>query len=194
MKRFGFLLLAFLAACSNGGGSFGSPSQPTTTQYPYNTFAVTTDADLPTCSGDIVGRLYYIESTAGFKVCKTSGWTAISVKGNDGITISTVKRCNKISGGLVFEHNIVTYSTNDKFVYCAISNAAATYSATAIYKSTQTGSVSEGCALTYDLDTVTSGFWIFSVSGSTRTAVYSDSGSASNGTTVTFATSDCTSN
>lgn len=71
--------------CSSGSGG-GDSSNPTASSpsSPWSAYSVVAQSDLPTCSGDIVGRLYYIESTSSFQVCKSTGWTAINVKGNDG--------------------------------------------------------------------------------------------------------------
>lgn len=194
------LAILCLAGCS---GSGGGSTPATSNQYPWNSFSVTTANDLPTCAGDIVGRLYYIESTSLFQVCKSTGWTTINVKGQDGtngsngtngtngLTISSIKYCKKTSGSITFDHNIVTYSTGDKWVYCAISNALDTFSASVMYLAAQNGATNESCIIVYDLDSASSGWWNFSLSGTTRTAVYSDAASASNGTTLTFATSDC---
>ena len=189
------LSILILIGCSNGGGSSSSPS-PVVVES-WNSFSVVSQSDLPTCSGDIVGRLYYVESTSLFQVCKSSGWTTVNVKGTDGtngtngLTISSIKYCSKTTGGATFKNNIVTFSTGDKHIYCEISNSLNTYSASIFYRSVQTGATTESCLIVYDIDTATAGFWNFALSGSTRAATYSDSGSASNGTVITYASGDC---
>ncbi len=75
-------VMSSLIACNNSGGG-GGGSSPTKTQE-WNSFVVAAEGDLPTCSGDIIGRLYYLETTNSFKVCKSTGWTAIDVKGDAG--------------------------------------------------------------------------------------------------------------
>lgn len=188
--------LLITLGCSSKGSS---PAPIAASTYPWNSFSVASDSDLPTCSGDILGRLYFIESSSSFKVCKSTGWTAIDVRGTDGangapgMTISSIVNCSKISSSpsvLVF-YRVVTYSTNDKFVFCSIQNGVGTFSASVVYKASQSGVLSEACTVGLDLDTATAGYWTYTLSGSTRTAIYTDSGSASNGTSISFASSDC---
>jgi hypothetical protein len=79
---------------SGGGGSGdGAPSSP----MPWNTFSIATASDLPTCAGDIIGRLYYIEATSLFQVCKTTGWANINIKGADGTNGISVSSSKTIS-------------------------------------------------------------------------------------------------
>ena len=46
-------------------------------------FAGTAD-DLPTCDDDTNGRLYYVEADNEFQVCKSTGWSVITIQGADG--------------------------------------------------------------------------------------------------------------
>ena len=86
------ILVAALASCLGGGGdSTALPNFPSPTAS-WNTFSVATPSDLPGCSGDIIGRLYFIESTNDFRVCKsTTGWTVVSLTTNPGITVTSIK-------------------------------------------------------------------------------------------------------
>jgi len=75
---------------------------------------------------------------------------------------------------------------------CAVIGSAIQIENAVFYKSIQAGATVEGCIVVSDADSTSSGgFWTFSKSGSTRTAVYTDPGSATNGTTITYSTSDC---
>jgi hypothetical protein len=47
--------------------------------------SVQTTAELPGCDSASIGFLYYVESSQAFKVCKTTGWTSISIQGPQGI-------------------------------------------------------------------------------------------------------------
>ncbi len=61
MKHLNLIWLCFIVGCNSGGGSGGGGTPNSTT--PWNSHAVDTSSDLPTCTGDISGRLYYLEST-----------------------------------------------------------------------------------------------------------------------------------
>ena len=123
---------------------------------------------------------------------------ATGATGTAGMTLTTSVFCfkNQVvnSVSLWFWYTTNIYSDGTKFIHCAVSSPSAEWGNSLFYKSTQTGSVTEYCSLTLDVDTGSSGFWTFSKSGSTKTVVYSDTGSASNNTTVTYASSDCTTN
>lgn len=193
MKLISIILASiYIVGCSSGGGD--SSGGATVAPNPWSTYSVTAASDLPTCSGDIIGRLYYIESTNTFQACKSTGWATINVKGNDGtsgMSISSNVTCSKTTGGATFYYRVTKFNTGDKFVYCAISNSADTYSSNRFYMAAQNGATDEGCLLTYDIDTAGSGFWSFIISGTTRTVTYNDVGSASNGTVITYASGDC---
>ncbi len=125
------------SGCSKMAGNPTSASAATT--VPHNSFSVMAETDLPICIGEIIGRLYYIESTTVFKVCKsTYGWTTIAINGTDGtdgtdgtngtpgITISSVKSisastatdyCTEITGeSCYFKGGQVTTLSDGSFV------------------------------------------------------------------------------
>lgn len=182
-----FAIGSILCGCSGSGGGSGSPA----TSYPHNAFAVTLESDLPPCSGDIVGRLYYIETTDIFKVCKAAGWTTIDVGGSDGVSITSVTSCSKLETNR-YEFKIVTYSTGTKFVFCSVSDSATTSSSSGTFLTGQAGATSEGCIVTHDIDTAGSGFFHFENNSGARTATYYDVGSASNGLVISFdSTTNC---
>lgn len=108
-----------------------------------------------------------------------------------GLTLSSIRNCSKIASGLLFIYQIATYSTGDTAVNCSISTAVAAYTGLSIYKAGTPGATTHSCTVGYDVDTATAGYWVFTSNAST-TAVYNDSGSASNGLTITFALTDCT--
>lgn len=93
MRHLAYILSVAIAltGCSGGGGGSGSGG---TSPVPWNAHYAATIGDLPSCSGDIVGRLYFVEDTNSFKVCKTSGWVTINIDGQDGtpgVSVSSVK-------------------------------------------------------------------------------------------------------
>lgn len=111
--------------------------------------------------------------------------------GTPGMTIATNLACSRVTSGMIFEYQLVTYSTGDVFAACSISDGSATYYNSRIYRSTQSGAVTGDCLLTYDIDTVSAGYWTFSHSGGGSTVVYHDSTSANNGTTVSYSSGEC---
>ena len=65
-------------------------------------------ADLPSCSDDTNGRLYYVESDSEFKVCMTTGWESIEIVGPTGAVGATgTAGSNGIS-------TIIQFSRRDK--------------------------------------------------------------------------------
>jgi len=135
MKKLTAMIMSLftLNACNNGGGSSGSV-QPITPASPWNSYAVTSAADLPTCTGDIVGRLYFLETENEFRVCKSTGWTTIVINGTSGtngsdgsdgtngisvttnktISVPGVDYCTQFTGEDCYFRGgqIVTYSDN----------------------------------------------------------------------------------
>jgi hypothetical protein len=107
-------------------------------------------------------------------------------------TISSGFFCSKLTGGLGFSYRGIVYSSGDVFLDCSIADSASSYSASLIYKASQTGSTTGFCSVTYDSEAPNdSGYWSFTMN-STKKVVYTNSGASINGTTVTFAGSDCT--
>lgn len=127
--------------------------------------------------------------------CSTIGCGSEGPKGDPGpsgtgLTISSGFICSKASLGYVFKYSAVIYSTGDAWVTCQIADTAFQVSASQVYKANQTGATSLSCITVFDIDSTQNyGYWSFSGS-SGKKAVYSDSG-AYNGTTVSFASSDC---
>jgi hypothetical protein len=112
--------------------------------------------------------------------------------GADGNTATVNVGCNKVTGGYMFRYHVVTFSTGDVLVSCSVSDSLYTSSDSIYYRSTQVGASTKGCQVIHDSSgAATSGFWKFKTE-STRTATYTDVGSAIDGTVITFADSDCT--
>lgn len=109
-------------------------------------------------------------------------------------SLSTVVRCFKVASGLSFEYVVNNFSSGDKYITCSVAGGSIQVFQSVFYKSTFSGYATEGCLLVSDADaTPTSGYWTFSKNSGTRTAVYSDSGSGVNGTTITYNnTTECT--
>lgn len=112
--------------------------------------------------------------------------------GTSGVSIAANFTCSKVAGGLFFAYQNVTYSNGDVFAECEISGSSWTVSKSIIYKSTQAGAAHGDCVLGYDVDTASSGYWVFGqATSTTATAVYHDTGSANDASFVSFSSSDC---
>lgn len=179
-----------------------------TVEKDHGAYALATVADLPECAGDVLGRLYYVEETKEFQVCKSTGWEVIDLKGKDGMdgrdgldghdgenasieVVASTVNCSKIFGGVYFKYRIVTFSDGSKQVICAAEDGMYSSSGIITYLSTQVGATSEYCSFTLDLENYSGGWWKFENVSGTRTATYNDIASASDNTTITFAESDC---
>lgn len=101
--------------------------------------------------------------------------------------------CSKITGGLYFEYSSASFSDGSRFVSCSVSDSYAAYSNSQFYGPGRTGTATGYCSVGYDVEwNGTGGWWAFTDSGSSVSAVYSDSGSSSNGSSVSFSgSSDC---
>lgn len=110
-----------------------------------------------------------------------------------GLTITSSFSCTKSAGGYLFTYEGVKYSTGDVWVECSAAGNSFQAGTTQVYRPSQSGAASYGCVFILDADaTPSGGYWNFS-NTSVRQGVYNDSTSASNGFTVTFASTDCTS-
>jgi len=109
-------------------------------------------------------------------------------------SISSITRCSKSANSLVYIYTVTTYSGGAKYVTCEVDGGLIQTFTGSMYQYFEAGAVLEGCLVSWDLDAASGGWWTFSNTGSSRTAVYNDSVSASDGNTVAFATSDCTTN
>lgn len=78
-------LAFFLTGCFESGlkGSenAAAPSAPPPT---WLSFSVSNLSELPSCNSARESMLYYIESDQSFKVCRSTSWQAINVRGADG--------------------------------------------------------------------------------------------------------------
>lgn len=106
--------------------------------------------------------------------------------------IESLVSCARIVGSLYFRYQHVLFHNGDAFVSCGISNATGESAYSRMYDHSQVGAATGGCIITYDIDTATAGYWIFERSGSTASATYHDPSSASDQTSDTFASSECT--
>lgn len=107
-------------------------------------------------------------------------------------SLTSTVRCYKNQSGLDFEFVINNFSNGDKYITCLVAGLSIQVQNSVYYKSTFSGAVSESCLVTSDADsTPSAGYWTFSLASGVRKAVYSDTGSAANGTTITYASGDC---
>lgn len=107
-------------------------------------------------------------------------------------SVTSTVACHKALGSLDFYFVITTFNNNDKYITCTLSNSTTQVQSSWYYKSTFAGATSEDCLVSFDSDgTASYGYWQFSRASGVRKVVYNDSSSGSNGTTVTYAPSDC---
>lgn len=117
-KIYLLMLTGLLASCSgSSGGSGGDTSGPATTNpSTWTSYSVDTQASLPTCVGDIIGRLYYVEDSSSFQACKSTGWTVVSagrgITSIKSISPSPTDFCTQYTGEVCLFRSgqMVTYS------------------------------------------------------------------------------------
>lgn len=183
MKK-SLLGLLVLVGCNSGGGGSSDAVVPT---GQFNSYVVATVSLLPTCNSSRTGQLYYVTADQEFQTCDGTSWSVITI----GNSIASGFGCIKSSLSKLFQYKVISYQNGDVWTVCSISDNSTTTTMTQFYKSTQTGALNAACTLTYDLDSATAGFWNFTATTNV-TAVYNDTGSASDGTTVTYLNGDCT--
>ena len=116
--------------------------------------------------------------------------------GTAGFTLKSNKRCVKTDTGsglyLIFQYQILEFTSGDRFMNCSLDYSDSTYSQTMFFPAgTAKGDRAE-CIMVFDVDSASYGFWTFTTVGGTSKAVYSDTGSSKNNYTVTFSdVSDC---
>jgi hypothetical protein len=112
--------------------------------------------------------------------------------GASGITISSTVNCSKYVGSVIASYEIVSFSSGEKFVRCSIDDTTRTTTEARYLVNGQDVTATAKCLLTYDLDTASSGVWIFTEVNGVRSVVYDDATSGVNGRVDTYAASDCT--
>ena len=77
------LMLVVLSLAVGVQGCGGSASAPGTSSSSgrHNSYSVADVVNLPTCDDSHQSELWYVESTSSFQVCKSSGWTDVSLTG-----------------------------------------------------------------------------------------------------------------
>lgn len=113
----------------------------------------------------------------------------------DAESISGSLYCSKVDVGsgvtLTYQYQNATYANGDHIITCSISSSLGEYSHTQLFKPSAPGALNGFCSVGYDVDGLSSGYWIFTSSGGVNKAVYNDVGSAHNNYTYTFAGGDC---
>ena len=78
------LLMATMSLAGCVGDEDDNVDKTITELDDWNVHYAASAADLPNCDGDTIGRLYYVEDSNQFQVCKAGGWDVISIQGNSG--------------------------------------------------------------------------------------------------------------
>lgn len=214
MKHLTTLAMALLiTACGSGGGGGGSASSgstggtgggtPETPSTPWISYSVSTSADLPTCAGDIIGRLYYVETPGEFQVCKSTGWTAINLSpsgkfaagiGCSGTISGLTGAAGTALNGLIVYYQAVVTNYGDVMATGSVATGGIQVGATSFYSVTQVGSLTGPVLFNADFATANGGFWTISTNRTTLvvTAVYTDSSLGSESpVTMNFSPSAC---
>lgn len=95
MKRLFLILVVLTTACGredSNPSSANQRSEVTANPTPVtvseeeadSSWFAATDADVPACTKDTLGRLVYVSATNVFKACQASGYTEVAIKGKDG--------------------------------------------------------------------------------------------------------------
>lgn len=189
-----------LTSCSGGGGGGGT----TTASNPWTSYSVATLADLPTCAGDIISRLYYVEASDSFSVCKSTGWATLPISSRfvagiqcyGSVSGLTGAAGTALNGSEVYYKAVVT-AAGDVMSTATVMplNGAFQVSGTNFYLQSQSGSATAPVVILADFATANYGFWNISVNRSNlvTTAVYTDTTLAGQSpVTMTFLTSACT--
>lgn len=110
--------------------------------------------------------------------------------GTDGLILSQITSCTKVSAGIRYFYEVAIFTNNDKFLTCSVSGSTAESGISFFAKTTQAIHPTETCTVGFDLDAASSGFWTFS-SNTGRKAVYTDVASGQDGLTINFMGLDC---
>lgn len=107
--------------------------------------------------------------------------------GTAGITVTSTAVCSKVQTvnalSLSFTYTVINYSTGGVLATCGVSGSSTESSSTSYYPNTASNSA---CITIFDVDGATAGAWNFTFVNGAAHALYSDSGSASNSTSVSL--------
>lgn len=131
-----------------------------------------------------------------FLVCALFAVTACGVEGpagppgESGVGLVETFNCTGAASlgnaHLNFDYDRYTFADGSVLLNCAIRDAASIYSNNFLFKDDQVGATNGNCAVVYDVDAATSGYWTFESPNNVATATYSDSGSPFNGTRISL--------
>ena len=196
------IMICTLTSCSAGNGVTATPV--TATPVPWVSYSVAALSDLPTCAGDIVSRLYYVEATNSFSVCKTTGWVTLPISSRFVSGIVCLGAVSGVSGaagtalnGVNVYYKAVLTAAGDVMSTASVTPAIGSFqvSGTDFWASSQSGASTAPVFITADFATSNWGWWNISLNRSTlvTTAVYTDSTlGAQSPVTITFLSSACT--
>ena len=82
------MFTSVLSGCLNQGGDEEDSEEEEQREElgDWDVYLVSETADLPTCDQQTLGRLYYVEMISEFRVCKSTGWTAIEIGSSNNLT------------------------------------------------------------------------------------------------------------
>lgn len=192
-----FLTLAALTTLilAPGCGSDEPEVSTAQTEADLGVYAVASSVDLPACTSAIEGRLYYLEASSAFRVCRDGDWEEVVIGGGESSAIASSKLCSIVDSGYYFSYQVMTFTTGEVLVNCSIHTSSYTSGNSAYWMSTQNGAAASGCIITEDVDaTASGGYWAFETNSGTSTVEYTDSESANHGLVLTFTNCSTTTN
>ena len=99
--------------------------------------------------------------------------------------------CSKRSNNLLYEYQVVRFTTGDLMATCSVADIVSEHSSTIYYRAGDSGTATGLCWVFYDADVPNGGSWNFRMDAPGERAVYNDPTSASHGYVLTFAAEDC---
>lgn len=192
-------------------------TQPAAEVPQYHSFAVTSEASLPTCTTPAEGWLAYVKADSKFRVCTAGAWTDIEVKGEkgdagtagaagkDGIAgkdgkagtdnkIASSFHCGKSfeSGTFTATYDAVTFDSGDVIVSGAIGDGDHDTSYTSYYSSQQNGATAGSVIFEKDESgPANSGWWEMHRVGDGLAIQYHDADMTGGGKSWTLLAADC---
>lgn len=182
-------LVTLATACGTAENSPAKAEQETDKKETpaFNSFAINSKADLPTCDASRSGQLAYAKTEKKFYTCDAAAWAEVEMPiPEPSPVVSEVIRCQNdfATDGVWLIHETVVYSDTSKQVTCSLSGYENKFNVqnSRNYLPSQAGAENHACNLTADLNNSSSGYFEFAKTSATAvSATIKDAGSPDNG-------------